>query len=159
MGDGRFKEEIHVSTSNTLNVQINLTLETIPVCQFSYLKGSNAIMDRIQIYARVSTAIFQEDHGWMSWFYKMINTILKKHYLIFSFSWIIKYGSGFFFSLLLRMSWKVGRILNNPFSLNSRQMIPGILEMGACYFKLEVFLKVIHSIVRLIPKKVQYLLS
>lgn len=63
MGDGRFKEEIHVSTSNTLNVHINLKLEIIPVCQFSYLKGSNAIMDRIQIQAKVSAAIFQEDHG------------------------------------------------------------------------------------------------
>lgn len=100
MGDGRFKEEIHVSTSNTLNVQINLKLEIIPVCQFSYLKGSNAIMDRIQIQAKVSAAIFQEDHGWMSWFYKMINTIFKKHYLTFSFSWIIKFGSGFFFPLV-----------------------------------------------------------
>lgn len=63
MGNGGFKGENNISNGNALNVQINLKIETIHVCQFSQLKGSNDIMDRRkQMYARVSI-YFLKGHG------------------------------------------------------------------------------------------------
>lgn len=81
------EEEANAGNSNTLNVQVNLKREISSVCQFSYLQGSNEIVDgRLQVCARVSFVIFKEDHGSVSWLYKMINTMKKTTVLFFFFN-------------------------------------------------------------------------
>lgn len=48
---------------------------------------------------------------------------------------------------------------NNPFLWNSRQLLSGIPEMQAMLFQIGRVLKIINSVVHLIPKRIQYFLG